>query len=234
MAKQFLATINGNLLSFPSGEVRMVLVNGVAVIDFNGANYNSNATLGALIDLANSGGTEQVQATILRVDDGRQTHPVYMSFPASKIQIENSTLSGSNSVINYNGVMYYAVETKAALVSAANTGGGSSLGYLVYTALLSQSGTSAPIATVLQKTLNGTVVWTRESAGVYIGTLAGTFPVAKTFITCGTTGGNTFTQAGNNETGEPSDAVYITTQDFNAVPTDGKLYYTPFEIRVYP
>ena len=43
--------------------------------------------------------------------------------------------------------------------------------YKVYTALLSQSGTNAPVATVLENTLGGTVVWSRGSVGLYIGTL---------------------------------------------------------------
>jgi hypothetical protein len=57
-------------------------------------------------------------------------------------------------------------------------GGGSS--YLVYTALLSQDGTDAPVATVLQNTLGGTVVWTRTGVGDYTGTLAGVFTSGKT------------------------------------------------------
>jgi hypothetical protein len=49
-----------------------------------------------------------------------------------------------------------------------------SLGYKVYTALISQSGTSAPTVTVLQNTL-GTIVWTYASVGSYVGTLSGAF-----------------------------------------------------------
>ena len=64
-----------------------------------------------------------------------------------------------------------------------SSGGGSS--YLVYTALLTQSGTDAPVATVLENTLGGTVFWTRTQAGVYKGTLAGAFTVGRTFIPLG-------------------------------------------------
>lgn len=45
----------------------------------------------------------------------------------------------------------------------------------VYKALLTQLGTDAPVATVLENTLGGTVVWTYDSPGVYIGTLTGAF-----------------------------------------------------------
>ena len=64
--------------------------------------------------------------------------------------------------------------------SAAIGGGGGSASYSVYTALLTQTGTNAPVATVLENTLGGTVVWTRDSAGFYTGTLAGAFTVSKT------------------------------------------------------
>ena len=49
-----------------------------------------------------------------------------------------------------------------------------------YVALLTQSGTAAPSVTVLKNTLGGTVVWTRNAAGVYYGTLTGVFTQDKT------------------------------------------------------
>lgn len=51
---------------------------------------------------------------------------------------------------------------------------------LKYVALLTQSGTDAPVATVLENTLGGTVVWTRNSLGQYFGTLSGAFTENKT------------------------------------------------------
>lgn len=59
--------------------------------------------------------------------------------------------------------------------------------YKVYTAFLTQSGTSAPVANVFENTLGGTIVWTRDSTGIYSGTLANAFTVNKTacFITNG-------------------------------------------------
>lgn len=46
--------------------------------------------------------------------------------------------------------------------------------------LLSQSGTDAPTAVVLENTLGGTIVWTRGTTGTYIGTLANVFQTNKT------------------------------------------------------
>jgi hypothetical protein len=51
----------------------------------------------------------------------------------------------------------------------------------VYKALLTQSGTDAPVATVLQNTLGGTIVWTYDDVGEYTGTLNGAFLTNKTF-----------------------------------------------------
>lgn len=55
----------------------------------------------------------------------------------------------------------------------------------VYKAILNQTGTDAPVATVLVNTLGGTVVWTRDSMGVYSGTLAGIFLASKTLVFLG-------------------------------------------------
>ena len=52
--------------------------------------------------------------------------------------------------------------------------------YKVYTALLVQSGTNAPVATVLENTLGGTIVWSRNGAGDYSATLTGGFILNKT------------------------------------------------------
>ncbi len=52
---------------------------------------------------------------------------------------------------------------------------------LVYKALISQSGTSAPTVVILENTI-GAIVWTYNGIGVYRGTLNGAFPNKKTSI----------------------------------------------------
>jgi hypothetical protein len=52
----------------------------------------------------------------------------------------------------------------------------------IYRALITQSGTSAPAATVLGNSLGGTPTYGRSGAGQYTITLTGAFPVNKTFI----------------------------------------------------
>lgn len=60
-------------------------------------------------------------------------------------------------------------------------------GYKVYTALVSQSGTSDPTATVLENQV-GSIVWARTGLGAYTATLSGAFTSGKTFIINGMNG----------------------------------------------
>lgn len=71
-----------------------------------------------------------------------------------------------------SGGMDYKMEW-ADLVAAL---GGYPAGTKFYRATLTQTGTSAPVATVLQNTLGGTLVWSYSTVGEYIATLAGAFP----------------------------------------------------------
>jgi hypothetical protein len=59
--------------------------------------------------------------------------------------------------------------------------------YKVYTALLSQVGTNPPTAIVLENTLSGSIVWTRNHIGQYLATLIGGFVVGKTTATINNT-----------------------------------------------
>jgi hypothetical protein len=58
----------------------------------------------------------------------------------------------------------------------------SAASYLVYTALLSQSGTDAPVATVLENTLGQTITWTRSALGRYDGTFSSGYDASKIFL----------------------------------------------------
>jgi hypothetical protein len=101
-----------------------------------------------------------------------------------------------------------------------------------YIALLTQSSTNDPVATVLENSI-GDVVWTRDTAGTYLATLSGAFPLEKTalWVPCAA---NTFRELYNNEDGTPSGMLVLITSPDNSGPQDGQLYYTPVEIIVYP
>lgn len=111
--------------------------------------------------------------------------------------------------------------------------------YRVYTALLTQSGTAAPVATVLENTLGGTVVWSRNDVGTYVATLSGAFTANKTFFL---TSGATLTDDTNeiiflSAYWVNSNSIHLYVHDFLGDTIDGKLVGegSPLlEIRVYP
>jgi hypothetical protein len=113
--------------------------------------------------------------------------------------------------------------------------------FAVYTALLSQAGTDAPAATVLQNTLAGAPVWSRVSGGVYRATLAGAFPAGKVVVLLAplpdllSLGRLVYFYGVRLD----DDTVEIKTGYFNpdsgALPkTDALLSETAIEFRVYP
>ena len=120
----------------------------------------------------------------------------------------------------------------------AISGGGSSepvdpRPYKVYTALLTQSGTNAPVATVLENTLGGDIVWSYDFAGAYIGTLNGAFIENKTKLEIGlVSDGDYATLSFGNFYRINSDSIGLNT--LNSITLfDQMLNNTPIEIRVY-
>ena len=104
--------------------------------------------------------------------------------------------------------------------------------YKVYTALLTQTGTNAPVATVLENTLGGTIVWTRNNTGQYNGTLTNAFTTDKTWV--GIMGIGTLTQytAAMSAYRQNVDVVRIDTTLAGGF-TDAMMTSVPIEIRVY-
>jgi len=99
-----------------------------------------------------------------------------------------------------------------------------------YIALLTQSGTDAPVATVLENTL-GDIAWTYSTVGVYVGTLAGAFPADK--VLCFVGG---LASAAADRTGRcvrtDADTITLTTSE-NTAAANALLIGDPIEIRVY-
>jgi hypothetical protein len=117
-------------------------------------------------------------------------------------------------------------------VEASGLGGA---GYLVYTALLTQSGTDAPVATVLENTLGGTVVWARSGVGTYSATLADAFTENKTWLGKPDVDGQAVLDTEFQLSAAWSDADHLIYTNTNAVGENvdglGRGY---IEIRVYP
>lgn len=105
--------------------------------------------------------------------------------------------------------------------------------YKVYTALLTQTGTSAPVAIVQENTLGLTVTYTYNSVGNYTATAAAAFTLNKTYpdIRLGSS-----TIVGNQVRASRLNTNEITIETFNSSnsATDGVLNGLGlFEIRVY-
>ena len=118
------------------------------------------------------------------------------------------------------------VTSNVTIASVASFANSYNLGYTVYTALLNQTGTAAPVPTILQNTTGGTFTWTRQSAGNYTITASSAlFTVNKTilFLNNGSTA---------NITQVPWDRTSDTTVTLS-LGADGNLNNGSFEIRIY-
>lgn len=107
--------------------------------------------------------------------------------------------------------------------------------YRIYSALLTQTGTNNPVATILQNTI-GTITWIRNATGAYEGNYTPGFPLAKTTLTINTAYNNMMFYLANFETGEPSTQILLKTYETAGDPlsiNDGLLYYAFIEIRIY-
>lgn len=103
-----------------------------------------------------------------------------------------------------------------------------SVTYKKYIALLSQTGTNAPVATIIENTLTSEIIWTYNGVGDYTGTLTGEFTQYKTTIYHNNTAqGFTYVNWQNE------DEIDIETWNTLGVNSNGQLDYMTIEIRVY-
>ena len=156
--------------------------------------------------------------------------------PTAKLDVNGTfnatgaaTFSSSVTAASLKATNLAGTGTRAVVADASGNLVASTTGYKVYTALLTQTGTAAPVATVLDNTLGGTVVWTRSGTGIYGATLNGAFVSAKTWAIIG----------GNYVS--PSSFLRVNRADANIMSvvtesggiSDGILENTSIEIRVY-
>jgi len=103
------------------------------------------------------------------------TYPI-IAPKAGDLIVGSQTYTVENPVLD-NPTKNFTVGSVAALANAIN------LGYTSYAGYLVQSGTEAPLATVMQNTTGGTIAWSRNSAGNYSGTITGgAFTAGKTLV----------------------------------------------------
>ena len=108
-----------------------------------------------------------------------------------------------------------------------------SLGYTVYTALITQAGTAVPVATVLQNTTGQTIAWTRPAGvGRYVATISNNAYTANKTAVIITSGGN------NDRFLKPVVSSTSTVDIYNmdtgdSAVSDGISATTTVEIRIY-
>ena len=115
-----------------------------------------------------------------------------------------------------------------------NSGG--ELPYKVYTALLTQSGTNAPVATVLENTLGGEVVWTYDGVGLYLATCSGCFTENKTMTILSLWGEDNVTPKLGYSEWVSVNNIYLRLLNMDQNPENylgGSNTLTSIEIRVY-
>lgn len=103
--------------------------------------------------------------------------------------------------------------------------------YLVYTALISQSGTSAPTEIVLENTLGATATWSRSAAGTYQASFSSAVLTANktaVFVTKQITGFTDVVVSANSNNTASIDVVVS-----NGTLRDSELNKASLEIRVY-
>lgn len=101
----------------------------------------------------------------------------------------------------------------------------------VYTGIVNQVGTAAPVVTVLRNELGGEVEWEYDNTGYYKGTCVGAFPAGKTWINLATGQGHFGLQiaVGRNS----ADEIYIEVRNNAGVDANTLLNDAALEVRVY-
>jgi hypothetical protein len=98
-----------------------------------------------------------------------------------------------------------------------------------YVALLTQSGTAAPTASVLADNI-GAITWTRTNTGQYLGTPIRPLDALNTFVIIGNVEHDYIATAYVNSDGN---IVVHTTKTQNHAHTDSQLRNSPIEVRIY-
>jgi hypothetical protein len=134
------------------------------------------------------------------------------------------------------GVAPTDLEEAADLISAliANfSGGGSAPTYKVYTALLTQEGTNAPVATVLENTLGEELVWSYLTEGTYRITASESIFIEDVTFYIINCNNNSINSKNQFIVYRNSDLIVEVQTGVEFLMQDGLLYKTPIEIRVY-
>ena len=105
--------------------------------------------------------------------------------------------------------------------------------YTSYVATLTQSGTSAPTATVLENTTGLTVTWSYLNTGRYFATFSTSLNASKTFILAGSAGASNDTITIRSAI-SGANSIVVSSKDFSDNYINSTLFNTTIEVRIYP
>ena len=77
--------------------------------------------------------------------------------------------------------LFYLVDSEATTGKGKKVKWGTLRPYKVYTAFINQTGTNAPVSTILENDL-GTITWSRQDAGIYSGVPSWAYVANKTIL----------------------------------------------------
>lgn len=193
-----------------------------------------------------AGATQTLQQT---VDLGNSITNGTLTTTLSASSIVVGKLSTTNGVTISNSQLLYNKGTRTQIIQFPSTLNGTRLinipdesgvialkNYKSYVALVSQSGTSDPTATVVFNDTTGTIVFNRSSVGIYSATISGaTFTADKTvvFVTPGLNGSG-FIQGirAGRSTSSRIDIITSGWDGSDFVPQDGQ-FNCQLEVRIY-
>lgn len=132
--------------------------------------------------------------------------------------------------LNYLGVPWTDTCCGDSGTAAPTTGSSQDLRpYKVYTALLTQTGTDAPVVDVLENTLGVNLIWTRQTAGNYITTLTNQIaPFNKTYVMFNNSAPNEYSYVSYR-----SGSQLNVESKYQYIGVDNNLYLNSLEVRVY-
>jgi len=151
---------------------------------------------------------------------------MYTQYQTTSIVLDE-IVGGQQMVINFNNnnqTIDFPAETGTLALSR----------YTSYVATLTQSGTNAPVATVLENTTGQTITWAYGLDGYYIGSYSSTFDPQKTIVL---TGSSPYFYQGivvGAAVGSTNDIIILSTKNGSSNYVNGALLNTAIEIRIYP
>jgi hypothetical protein len=143
-------------------------------------------------------------------------------------QLAASTVAGKTMVFKFK---YNASIAKWMLVNTGVDGYFSGIKG-VYRAIMTQTGTSAPVATILENSLGFTPTWVRDSAGQYYVDNTGKYVLNKTFVLCGIDQSSSGIICVTDTINDAPDLVYVKCYNTSFAGVDVNRFYV--EISIYP